>query len=404
MTETKTVSGTSGNVPFDAGGAGLLNVRALLAVAVAFVLVLIVWGAYLTSREAQIIMGILTALITTLVSVYATYHSASHSARNELTRYGLLAWRHLDALQLKIRQLEADDAEPVSQSTLQAWDLDVDQAKLAWRDLLREAFLLHERLQAATEELAQDYRLRIAKAASPEDRIKLRAEREAKLAQLAITSPFPLRVPTEVKCPNCASSVGVSLGTNQGDTATTVCPNCRRTFHAHRSSDGSAFVRPFGQPDTQSTLRLIRPESHLAEMRLVADIFKAAPDQKLSNWAEFREKIQAALASHGLERDSDGRIHPLLFRLKAFRLFGPGAGIGLAVPPDQLVDFVEERLIPLTKLDNPDQICARLYGSNTERLDAIKAFLQQRQEAASGPPAAQKEGRPGALPKAASNG
>jgi hypothetical protein len=377
MTDARPPAVAVARVSSDDGLGGLPNIRAVLAMAVVSVLGLTVWGAFLSSREAQILMGILTAIITTLVSVYATYHSASHSARNELTRYGLLAWRHLDALQLKIRQLETEDSEPVSLATLQAWDLDVDQAKQAWRDLLREAFQLHQRLQAATEELAQDYRLRIAQATNPEDRTKLRAEREAKLAQIASSSPLPLRVPTEVKCPNCASSVVVPLGANQGDTATTACTNCRRTFHAHRSSDGSTFVRSYGQADTQSTLGLIKPESHLREMRLVADVFRVAPEQKVPSWGEFKRKLQAALAEHGLDREADARIHPLLFRLKAFHLFGPSLGIGLAVSPDHLVDFVEQKLIALTGLADPEQVCSRLYGANTERLDAIRASMNQ---------------------------
>jgi len=109
--------------------------------------------------EAQALLGILVALMTTVASIVATRAYARAQAQDQLTRYGLQAWRNLDALSLKLTKRIGTDG--VDTFPLEEWLLDVDQAKLAWRDLLREVFELQHRLESETEEVALRTRVNI---------------------------------------------------------------------------------------------------------------------------------------------------------------------------------------------------------------------------------------------------
>ncbi len=105
-------------------------------------IILCLFGAapfFLTANPlAQLFFNLSLAMITTLVSVYATRFYSLTQVREDLTRYGLQAWRSLDSLQVKISQHLGTNVIP--QATLHAWILDVDGAKWAWRDLLRGLF------------------------------------------------------------------------------------------------------------------------------------------------------------------------------------------------------------------------------------------------------------------------
>lgn len=219
----------------------LRQMRSWLFLAAALVVVLIIGGAFLKDRVAQVLTSVLTAVITTLVSVFATYHSSAASkgqkAKEELTRYGLLAWRNLNSLQLKVKE-QSRLGQAIGKETLEAWLLDIDDAKLAWQDLLRETFLLQQRLQIEISEFAREYAEKLRQA-RPEDRPRLHAEHQAELANLLTQAPLPVRIPTEVQCPNCGASVTAWIGHNSGDSHTLLCPVCRRRFHSHWSCPDS---------------------------------------------------------------------------------------------------------------------------------------------------------------------
>lgn len=91
------------------------------------------------------IFGVLLTFVTTLFSVLATKYYAEMDHQNTLTRYGLQAWRNLDSLAIKVEKaIERNDPE---NHQLEEWLLDIDRAKLGWRDLLQEVFALQERLE-----------------------------------------------------------------------------------------------------------------------------------------------------------------------------------------------------------------------------------------------------------------
>ena len=105
-----------------------------------------------TNSLAQGFFGLLTTAVATGIGIWASWRYSKSSDRERLTRYGLLAWRNIDALSVKVRQqIQIGSANP---DVMESWLLDVDQAKWAWRDLLRELFELQERLQLEREEIA----------------------------------------------------------------------------------------------------------------------------------------------------------------------------------------------------------------------------------------------------------
>lgn len=354
------------------------EIRAVWISATLVILALIVGAPFLPHPVSQILAGLLTAGITTLVTVYATYHSAAQTSqrdtKEELTRYGLLAWRNLDSLQIKIaQQLQRDSAG--SRETLQEWSLDVDQAKWAWRDLLREVFELEDRLQTETYELAQEYRSKIRAAPSQEEARKLEAEQVRQLARLASSSRLPLRIPTEIRCPYCGDRANVAIGSNPGDTAPTTCPSCQRGFNVHRTGDGTLFTRQVGDSQ-KSPLRYVKPDVHLSCLKAVVAVFAAAPGGRLPDWPTFFTQVRDGLQAAGIDPIEATPVQRWLFYLKAFRLLGPEKGLELVVAPGELVGFVEQRALSrVNGAVEAERFCEWLYGSNAERLGEIRALV-----------------------------
>lgn len=357
----------------------LREIRWLIISGVALVLTLTLLAPFLPHPASQILAGILTAGLTTLLSIFATYHASGQAsergAKEELTRYGLLAWRNLDSLQLKIAEQLRPDCR-VSREALQEWNLDVDQAKWAWRDLLREVFELEERLQNETFELAQEYRQKIRAAPSAEEARKLEAEQSRDLARLTSSSRLPIRIPADVRCPYCSDIVNVLIGSNPGDTAIPVCPSCERRFFAHRGGEGSLFTRQQRESQITSPLKYVTPEAHLQSLKAVAAVFGATEDNWLPDWPSFFARVSSRLQEAGVDPVGTSAVQRWLFHLKAFRLYGPGKGIGLVVSPDSLVDFVEQRVVSRLNGDMaPESLCEVLYGSRKERVGALSQLL-----------------------------
>ena len=359
------------------------EIKWFLIIAFVCIIGLIVGGSFITDKTGQILAGVLTALITTLVSVYATYHSANASqlkaSKDELTRYGLLAWRNLDSLQLKVLQ-ELESNSEKNEQALRWWLLDIDQAKLAWQDILKEVFALQERLQAETNELAQEYKEKIGAAKKPGDRLKLEAEKQAHFARLMTSSPLPLRIPGEVLCPNCNNSVAIMIGQNCGDTSTLRCPTCRRMFHAHRAADGSLFTRKQGSVKHDSSSQGLEMENRLTALEAVRDTFAEAPNEIIQGgWKEFFPLVTKKLMAASLGPSDAREIQKWLFQMHAFKLLGPGLGIGIPSPAANYIEYVEQLYIDsLAKSEEPllaEQVCQDLYGGRTERLEEIKRLI-----------------------------
>ncbi len=189
------------------------------------------------NTAAQVLFSILLALVTTLISVFATVRYAKRQSQDELTRYGLQAFRNLENLAVKV-SIAQQTAGP-DEAMLTSMQLDIDQAKRAWQDLLREVFLLQDRLQRESLEIAQEYKTRIANTSSLEEKSQLRREQDTKLAQIAAKTPLAVTVDETVACRSCGKPVVASLGTSGGHSARPVCGNCDQRFFIHRQADGS---------------------------------------------------------------------------------------------------------------------------------------------------------------------
>ena len=163
---------------------------------------------------AQLFFNVIMAMATTVVSVYATRHYAANQARAELIRYGLQAWRALNSLQVKVSQHLP--SEKIPSTTLHAWIMDIDGAKWAWQDLLREVFSLQDRLQEETDEVVQRYKSAIASTGSAEERSNLETKQAAELARLAAQAPLPIKLPEEVSCPKCETKMTARVGPRPG--------------------------------------------------------------------------------------------------------------------------------------------------------------------------------------------
>lgn len=142
------------------------------------------------SALALALFGVLVAFLTTLLSVYATHWYSERTHKGDLTRCGLQAWRNLDSLQIKVSQQTR--VPGIDERVLAGWLLDIDQAKWAWQDLLREVFELQSRLQAETNEVAAKYKPQIESAVSPAAKSQLNLMRAAELAGLSSRAPLPL--------------------------------------------------------------------------------------------------------------------------------------------------------------------------------------------------------------------
>ena len=207
--------------------------------------------------EAQILYNFVVVIVTTLISVYFSIYSARAQSQDELTRYGLQAWRNLDSLSVKVsRQLGRKGAD---ERPLHEWLLDVDQAKLAWRDLLREVFELQSRIEAETEEIAYKYKLELAEAKTPADRLQLEQRQAIEIARKQKEAPLPLKVPVKVACPKCESEVVGLIGQNQGDTVWLVCDRCNVPFAVQRMGESVRVGSTFFGPDQDVAILLECP-------------------------------------------------------------------------------------------------------------------------------------------------
>lgn len=230
------------------------------------VLSLLAFSAWQLQKNAvaQMLLGVIVSLLTTCASVYATQWYAKEQRKDELTRYGLLAFRNLEALAAKMTA--SIGLAPPDEATLRAWLLDVDLGRWAWRDLLREVFKLQERLQADADELAHQSLMRLAAAGRPEERNTIEAEQRAKLAELAVRAPLPLLVPVQVQCPMCDHPVQATLSQRPGESAHPVCAYCGTAFPIHRLPDDSVKV---GDLSRRAPVEVICPGCSHHEFRLI---------------------------------------------------------------------------------------------------------------------------------------
>jgi hypothetical protein len=197
------------------------------------------------NQVAQILFNLLVTVVATAAGIYVSIRLAGGAKEDELTRYGLQAWRNLDSLSIKVSQRlswrgdAGDNLSPGEQARLNGWLLDIDQAKLAWQDLLKELFILQERMQRETEELAHKYKEQIRAAQTPEDKSKLELRQRREIEERIEKAPLPLRIPEEAKCPECGWKVAGLLGQRPNDTAWLKCPECTTRFPIHRLDSGA---------------------------------------------------------------------------------------------------------------------------------------------------------------------
>jgi transcription elongation factor Elf1 len=212
----------------------------VLAAILTFAAILI--GPFLISDNsvAQALFGIITTALATGIGVWASWNHAKSADQERLTRYGLLAWRNIDALSVKLRQqMLHGSAKP---EVLESWLLDIDGAKWAWRDLLREVFELQERLTLETEEVALEYKQKIGSATDETERIKLENEFRLAMVRIRNRAPLPIAEKELVDCPNCGAEVAATLGSENGSTTWPECDRCGALFPIHRKSDGEVSV------------------------------------------------------------------------------------------------------------------------------------------------------------------
>lgn len=205
---------------------------------------LIFFGPFLIGSNslAQSMFGLITTAIATGIGVWASWSYSRNSDKERLTRYGLLAWRNVDALSVKVRQqIQVGSASP---EMLQSWMLDIDQAKCGWRDLLRELFELQERLELEREEISQKYKAKIDNAESASERKKLEDQSRLELAKISAKAPLPFPERLSVGCPNCGKSLLFTLGTEPGTSAWPTCDGCGAVFPVHRRTEGEVYANP----------------------------------------------------------------------------------------------------------------------------------------------------------------
>lgn len=201
------------------------------------ILIAILVGPFVIDKNnlAQAMYGLLTSAIATGVGVWASWNFSRNSDKERLTRYGLLAWRNVDALSVKVRQqIQIGSANT---DMLQSWLLDIDQAKWGWRDLLRELFELQERLELEREEVSQKYKNQINATENEIERKKLEGQSRLELAKISARAPLPIPEKQQVDCPNCGKAVQFTLGTDPGASAWPTCDGCNAFFPVHRKSE-----------------------------------------------------------------------------------------------------------------------------------------------------------------------
>ncbi len=103
-----------------------------------FVFVLLGPFMFSGNSAAQALYGTLITAVSTTIGIFASWHfsknadkDTKNAEKERLTRYGLLAWRNVDALSVKVRQqIQRSSA---GRETLESWLLDIDGAKLDGR-------------------------------------------------------------------------------------------------------------------------------------------------------------------------------------------------------------------------------------------------------------------------------
>lgn len=208
----------------------------------ALTLIAILVGPFLIADNtvAQALYGIITTAIATCIGVWATWKFSKASDKEQLTRYGLLAWRNIDALSVKLRQqIQHGSARA---ETLESWLLDIDGAKWAWKDLLREVFELQARLTLESEEVAQEFKRRLEATTDEAEREKIHDEFRIALARIQKQAPLPIEGKEIVSCPNCGADVTATLASDVGSTSWPDCEGCGAIFPIHRRGDGEVSV------------------------------------------------------------------------------------------------------------------------------------------------------------------
>ena len=191
---------------------------------------------------AQAMFGIITIGMSTSIGVWASWNYSKNVCKERLTRYGLIGWRNIDGLSVKVRQQIQIGTQ--IDNVLESWLLDIDSAKLAWRDLLQDAFELQERLLVERDEVAIQFTQKIASATDVSEKQKLEGHMRLAMARIENKAPLPLPKDEEVDCPNCDSPVRFPLGTQLNSSFWLICNACNATFPARRQANGVVFANP----------------------------------------------------------------------------------------------------------------------------------------------------------------
>ncbi|MEA5390904.1 hypothetical protein VB738_06480 [Cyanobium gracile UHCC 0139] len=208
----------------------------------AVVLVLVVAGPFITHGNAlaSSLYSLITAAVATGIGIWASWKYSKNSDNERLTRYGLQAWRNVDALSVKVsQQIQAGSA---GAEILQSWLLDIDQAKWSWRDLLRDLFELQERLKLEQEEVAQKYKFKIESAKDPIEKQRLEDESRIEIAKISAQAPLPISGLQNAECPSCLKNVSFPIGPEIGASAWPLCDSCGATFPVHRKGESHIHV------------------------------------------------------------------------------------------------------------------------------------------------------------------
>ena len=192
------------------------------------------------NRLAQALFGIITTGLSTSIGVWASWNYSKNACNGRLTRYGLLGWRTIDGLSVKVRQQIQIGTQ--IDNVLESWLHDIDSAKLAWRDLLQDAFELQEKLLVERDEVAIQFTQRIASAADAREKQKLEVQMRVAMSKIENKAPMPISKDEEVDCPNCDSPVRFPLGTQLNSSFWPICASCNATFPVLRQANGVVFA------------------------------------------------------------------------------------------------------------------------------------------------------------------
>lgn len=244
---------------------------------------------YLTTTEVTGTHTVLLTVLSLLASWLVTSVYAEWQASSELRRYGRRAADKLINLRTNIGRLRErfdertegwDDLEPETLQHVLAADIEnvgetlyifaslCDTAIRDWQGIIGEELSQWEQAQAEANSLRAEFEQQttkllhevsssqasaeegMTKLAEMESRMdELRSQYQARAAELAQRSPFPVKVePTRltvpVECPGCSRSMRVLLGSEVGSTGWTPCTDCDGKFAVHRTAAGGIRVGP----------------------------------------------------------------------------------------------------------------------------------------------------------------